>query len=830
MFSSLRRGHCERWEEVADLRKRLRQASIPRRVAIAALCFLLLVYILISFFSSSSTLSSAHTCIEDRLRQWKMLGENAQISTSNAHIIFVGNGFFGVGGDGELRIRSESSRVLSILTSFFPLITTSLSDYSSQSFASVVDFRVGLFKKIQCYALKDECSCITTTVYAHRTRPHVLVQDVQTTNPTFRVRLSEWNFPKRTPNTGPLERKLARLIRGGDSSKRMVWTSSWRQSARWYPGVLASKTNVKRVCALPVSLITIVGETHSWWRFIEADGVDILMAAICSLVPRSVSIENKREESMRFTCLFNYDVIAKEDDRNAKQQQLTQSIVKVAFFHSAFFLRRHFHSWQCILFVSALYAKTLLGIMNPNMKAYCIFTPTFYRFLKSRRIENKREESMRFTCLFNYDVIAKEDDRNAKQQQLTQSIVKVAFFHSAFFLWRHFHSWQCIVFVSALYAKTLLGIMNPNMKAYCIFTPTFYRFLKSRREHLKSVSFKEFADTLSIGAASLDEEHTSAWRREFADTLSIGAASLDEEHTSAWRLLNRVSFGISKSLAPDALNGDLINATRYALLSNTRAPLLEHASTEQQKKEASTLLERRNMCYTGHSTMLVPSRLWKVSKSVRELIDTVDVWLLTLEKRGCASLLKAGAVGVADAFALSLFASKFSGEHLEVDMDPRDLHREMTIENLNFSSDTKLSIAVRLDSDNRPYFSMFVCDAACLNAPLGLESTKVHVPVKVTRPATPILYLSKSRQHLEQLRGTIHVIEVLEAPAHEQELIALHKHGHRLGGLPLAFWIMLGMLVLAFHLFLFKLLYSEWKKADSTPYNYYLRQRYMRIH
>uniref|UniRef100_A0A914S455 Uncharacterized protein n=1 Tax=Parascaris equorum TaxID=6256 RepID=A0A914S455_PAREQ len=93
MFSSLRRGHCERWEEVADLRKRLRQASIPRRVAIAALCFLLLVYILISYFSTSSTLSSAHICIEDRLKQWKIRGDNAQISTSNAHLIFVGNGF-----------------------------------------------------------------------------------------------------------------------------------------------------------------------------------------------------------------------------------------------------------------------------------------------------------------------------------------------------------------------------------------------------------------------------------------------------------------------------------------------------------------------------------------------------------------------------------------------------------------------------------------------------------------------------------------------------------------------------------------------------------------
>ncbi|VDK29130.1 unnamed protein product, partial [Anisakis simplex] len=132
-------------------------------------------------------------------------------------------------------------------------------------------------------------------------------------------------------------------------------------------------------------------------------------------------------------------------------------------------------------------------------------------------------------------------------------------------------------------------------------------------------------------------------------------------------------------MAPDALNPISINATRYALLSNSRAPLLEHGISEQYKREMIALAQRKNMCYTGHSTLLVPSRLWKVPKSVRGLIDTVDIWLLTLEKRGCASLLKAGASGVAEAFALSLFASKFSGEHLEVDMDPTDLHREMTI-------------------------------------------------------------------------------------------------------------------------------------------------------
>lgn len=48
--------------------------------------------------------------------------------------------------------------------------------------------------------------------------------------------------------------------------------------------------------------------------------------------------------------------------------------------------------------------------------------------------------------------------------------------------------------------------------------------------------------------------------------------------------LNTVTFDISKSLAPDVLNTGLINALRYGLLANVRAPLLEHAVPPQKKK------------------------------------------------------------------------------------------------------------------------------------------------------------------------------------------------------------------------------------------------------
>lgn len=45
-----------------------------------------------------------------------------------------------------------------------------------------------------------------------------------------------------------------------------------------------------------------------------------------------------------------------------------------------------------------------------------------------------------------------------------------------------------------------------------------------------------------------------------------------------------MTFGISKSFAPNALNPRLINFTRYALLANSRDLLIEKFSTDEQKK------------------------------------------------------------------------------------------------------------------------------------------------------------------------------------------------------------------------------------------------------
>ncbi|KAK0400044.1 hypothetical protein QR680_003322 [Steinernema hermaphroditum] len=321
----------------------------------------------------------------------------------------------------------------------------------------------------------------------------------------------------------------------------------------------------------------------------------------------------------------------------------------------------------------------------------------------------------------------------------------------------------------------------------------------------------------------------------FATYKNMNTVSVDMEHYDAWKSLNNVTFVLSHSKAPNVLNADLLNYTKYALLSNSKAPLLSADLNATAKKTLEDDLTRNELCYTGHPTLLYPSKLWNRWNTVEDLLRTMELWILTFEKRGCQHMLKGGAHGVGQAFVLSLGALSFTHNHLEMNFDPADLHREIEIANINVGS-ARVSIQVDIDAENKPilYVSsstpMFACDAACLDPPVAVGPVKLNLPVKVTKPLTPILYVASERKHLQQLRDTIHVVEVAVAPSHENDVIAIHKHGHRLGGLPTVFWMFLGILVIAFHVFLLKLLYSEWIKKDYTPYNAFLRARYMREH
>lgn len=300
--------------------------------------------------------------------------------------------------------------------------------------------------------------------------------------------------------------------------------------------------------------------------------------------------------------------------------------------------------------------------------------------------------------------------------------------------------------------------------------------------------------------------------------LAAQPVALRKSHVQAWKQLWNTGFGISYSRAQGTLNGDKINATLYYVLSQTRALTLELTTTSSRLQELESWLSYPDMCYRGHHT-LQASTLWSELKTEKEVNNVVALWLLTLEKQGCHNLLLSGSEGVMQAMVLSFGAFKFNNHHLEFATHPKDLHRDYFFRRLSYGNSTHLNISVvvgennkaviyvALDRSDRDYYA---CDGGCLDPPIKLRSETEQFPVKLTEPVTAILYITSDKEHMEDLKHTIHVKEVVEAPAHEHHVLALHRHGHQLGGLPALFWVSIAFLIVVFHLFLIKLIYNEY--------------------
>uniref|UniRef100_W6NAH6 Uncharacterized protein n=1 Tax=Haemonchus contortus TaxID=6289 RepID=W6NAH6_HAECO len=388
-----------------------------------------------------------------------------------------------------------------------------------------------------------------------------------------------------------------------------------------------------------------------------------------------------------------------------------------------------------------------------------------------------------------------------------------------------------------VYTQTFpLHLSSLTAAVMCSSVPGEYTVSQKREDTIRFmciVEQRELSSNMAMDIKPALQELTRKVIDEFSRLTVIVPLSVDLEHEHAWAKLNAASFYLSLSKAPNVLNGDRINATRYILMSNVKAPLLEYSFPEDKRKALELTSRRNERCYSEHSTLLYPSKLWQDWSKIEDLISLAEIWLLTLDKRGCASLLKSGATGLAQAFTLSLSAASYHDSHLEVALSVSDLHREIAFGGLPIGIGVAdASVRVRIDDDNTPYFevsatnTLYACGGGCLGEPITLSKTPVKIPIKITKPETSILYIATSRKHLEQLRSTIHVSEVMSAPAHESELLALHRHGTSMGGLPAWFWFILVLLLIAFHAFLAKILWSEWRKGDMTPYNPYLRSRY----
>jgi hypothetical protein len=101
-------------------------------------------------------------------------------------------------------------------------------------------------------------------------------------------------------------------------------------------------------------------------------------------------------------------------------------------------------------------------------------------------------------------------------------------------------------------------------------------------------------------------------------------------------------------------------------------------------------------------------------------------------KNGCANFLKLGVTGIIQAIVLSLGGLKFSNHHLELNLNPKQLHRNFMFRNVNYANVTFFNISVEVNDDDnhaKLYISMdkaisykqfYACDAGCIDEPVEL--------------------------------------------------------------------------------------------------------------
>ncbi|XP_034939799.1 uncharacterized protein KIAA2013 homolog [Chelonus insularis] len=280
------------------------------------------------------------------------------------------------------------------------------------------------------------------------------------------------------------------------------------------------------------------------------------------------------------------------------------------------------------------------------------------------------------------------------------------------------------------------------------------------------------------------------------------------QHTSIWQSYWNTGFSISKSKAKGSLNGDKINSTIYYVLSQISKSI----------PNVEKSISNNEGCYRGHHTLNAP-RLWKDISTIDDVNAIVKAWIITLENQGCHHLMTGGPSAVQQAIILSLGGLRFSNQHLEFNIDPQYLHRNYLFRRINYGNITHVNISVTVGNDNRAILSValdrsdsdyYACDAGCLDSPVLLSQSYTNFPVKLTKPPTSILYITSDYQHMQNLRNALHVHAVEEAPAHDHHVMALHKHGHQLGGLPTFFWVSICFLIVVFHMFLCKLIFTEY--------------------
>jgi hypothetical protein len=88
-----------------------------------------------------------------------------------------------------------------------------------------------------------------------------------------------------------------------------------------------------------------------------------------------------------------------------------------------------------------------------------------------------------------------------------------------------------------------------------------------------------------------------------------------------------------------------------------------------------------------------------------------------------------GVNGILQSMLLSIGGIRFRNHHLEMYLDPKELHRDMFFRSINFGKQYQINISITVEHDNRAVIDVsidnengqaYACDAGCLDPPRKL--------------------------------------------------------------------------------------------------------------
>ncbi|XP_039262804.2 uncharacterized protein KIAA2013 homolog isoform X1 [Styela clava] len=325
--------------------------------------------------------------------------------------------------------------------------------------------------------------------------------------------------------------------------------------------------------------------------------------------------------------------------------------------------------------------------------------------------------------------------------------------------------------------------------------------------------------------AKLEEGKLQKQTAEYANiVMEMSTDELLKEHRAAWKDILHTGLTVSPSEdEPGLPDPRIVNETIYYVLSSSDSKLHDEGIPENERRNLINRLQTPDFCYQGHSTISGKS-LWSHVTSVEDVANLQRLWSLTLSKHQCKSLVSEGAEGLLQAMLLSFGGLKFTENDLRFGPDPEVLHNDISFHRLIYRNDT-LDISVKRARDStgtpvimvalrdHPKIPLYACEAGCVRDAVELGVQAQELPVYVTDPVTPILYISHDRKHLSDLRDTLHVKKILEHAQHMEEV----RKGT---GLPTIFWIGIGSLIVFFHLFLIRLICNEYNSSYKSPVHF----------